>query len=458
MSRQSTSQQLVRLIAQAVTDLEEDTSTQLPGATTTELNLPVVAPEDDLEATPKRRSAIRNLKGAVHQLLATLLPVGIHVEEIYYSYLQTVAIDTVIKARIADLIHSIDPESNKGGVHVHLLAQKAGMDPRKLTHILRFLAVRNIFCELNPLHWGNNRCSLPLRTDSPNSLFHLFVHMRDSVSMPALVAFPDVLLDNHGGGASSSDPNESAFQRYYKPGCDYFSWLAASEDNIKAKTFAKAMVETTRSNGTSGSAHYKAFDWKGLGSKGTLIDVGGGIGAAAYAISAHLPEWKIVIQDRPEVIQAGKEEYRNVGSKANIEFEELDFFRDQPPHRIENADAYFLRHILHDWPSHLCVQILTKLRLASKPTTRLLICETSLEPGLIEPDSPLLSNGGMATSLSHHYNLIMLSLFNAEERSREDFQELFALSGWKLQSVTTLTTFLDRFIFEGLPDPAWKEL
>jgi hypothetical protein len=103
------------------------------------------------------------------------------------------------------------------------------------------------------------------------------------------------------------------------------------------------------------------------------------------------------------------------------------------------------------------VQILKRLRHASKPTTRLLICETSLEPGLIEPDSPLLSNGGMATSLSHHYKLIMLSLFNAEERSREDFEEIFALSGWKLQSVTPLTTFLDRFIFDGLPDPAWKE-
>jgi hypothetical protein len=71
---------------------------------------------------------------------------------------------------------------------------------------------------------------------------HLFVHVRDSVSIPTLVAFPEVLLDKDGGGASSADPKESAFQRYYKPGCDYFSWLANSEDNIKAKTFAKAMV------------------------------------------------------------------------------------------------------------------------------------------------------------------------------------------------------------------------
>jgi hypothetical protein len=64
-------------------------------------------------------------------------------------------------------------------------------------------------------------------------------------------------------------------------------------------------VESTRATGT-GSAHYKGYDWRKLGPNGILIDVGGGIGAAAYAISTYLPEWKVVIQDLPEVIQAGK--------------------------------------------------------------------------------------------------------------------------------------------------------
>lgn len=65
-------------------------------------------------------------------------------------------------------------------------------------------------------------------------------------------------------------------------------------------------VESTRATGT-GSAHYKGYDWQNLGPVGTLIDVGGGIGAAAYAISTHLPEWKVVVQDLPEIIQAGKQ-------------------------------------------------------------------------------------------------------------------------------------------------------
>jgi len=456
MTFQSKAQQLVNIIAQAVKDIEQDIATQIPGTITNDVNLPVVAPEDGLEVTPHRRAAIRSLTGATHQLLATLTPAGLHVQEIYYSYLQTVAIDIVVKGRIADEIHSIDPESSKGGVPVQVLAENAGMDSRKLTHVLRFLALRNIFGEIKPHHWVNTRCSLPLRSDSSNSLSNFFVHMRQAVSIPALVEFPELLLDKEGGGAFSWDPQQSAFQKYYAPGCDFFAWLARSDNGMKAEIFAKAMVESTNATGT-GSAHYKGYDWQKLGPVGTLIDVGGGIGAAAYAISTHLPEWKVVIQDLPEVIQAGKQEYYKTGSTANIEFEETDFFKDQPPHRAKKAEAYFLRHILHDWSSKFCVQILTNLRRAAKATTRLLICETSLEPPLIDPNSPLLSNGGMATSFSHHYNLIMMSLFNAEERSQEDYEELFALSGWKFQSVTTLKTILDRFIFEGIPDPSWKE-
>ena len=62
----------------------------------------------------------------------------------------------------------------------------------------------------------------------------------------------------------------------------------------------------TQAIGT-GPQVYKTFDWKKLGPKGTLVDVGGGEGAAAYDISTHLPEWKVVVQDRAEVVQQGKE-------------------------------------------------------------------------------------------------------------------------------------------------------
>ncbi|POW13737.1 hypothetical protein PSHT_07603, partial [Puccinia striiformis] len=472
--QKSAVQQLVDLIAQAAKEIEADVATQLPGATITDINLPVVAPEDNLETTPKRRAALRALQAATHQLIATLTPASAYSTETYfYRY--------VLGARIADLIHSIDPDSSKGGVHVEVLAKMACMEPRKLAHILRFLALRNIFCELTENHWANNRHSLPLCTDSSNSIVNSLGHIKEEISLPALIELPKLLLDKTQDGALSWDVHNSAFQNYYKPGCDFFEFLAKSEGGYRAERFGKAMVrgcsilifamplrnfvltqqiaicgfghqlEMTQAIG-SGASVYKAFDWHKLGLKGTLIDVGGGVGAAAYAVSSYLPGWKVVVQDRAEVITDGKE----IGSTANLEFEEADFFKSQPAHRSGEADAYFLRHVLHDWPFESCSQILSHLRKAAKPTTSLLICESVLSPPLVDPNSPVLSNGGMASASTYFRNLSMMTLLNAEERSHAEFAEIFKSSGWKLQSTTPLATLSDYFILEGIPDPSWE--
>jgi hypothetical protein len=97
------------------------------------------------------------------------------------------------------------------------------------------------------------------------------------------------------------------------------------------------------------------------------------------------------------------------------------------------------------------------LRKAAKPTTSLLICETVLDPPLTDPNSPILSNGGMASVSSYTRNLSMMTLVNAEERSQEQFVEILNKSGWKFQSVTPLATLADYFMIEGIPDPSWKQ-
>jgi len=74
---------------------------------------------------------------------------------------------------------------------------------------------------------------------------------------------------------------------------------------------------------------------------------------------------------------------------------------------------------------------------------------------VVERDSPVLSNGGMASFESFSRNLAMLTFFNGEERTQKEFEELFHQSGWLLQSVTPLATLSDYFILQALPDPSW---
>ncbi|KAI9619094.1 hypothetical protein KEM48_006373 [Puccinia striiformis f. sp. tritici PST-130] len=418
----SAAQKLAELILQAVKDIEADTATQIPGAQTTDINLPTVAAEDDLEATPLRRAALRTLKGATHQLLATLMPAGLHVQELHYSHLQTTALDVAARARIADLIYSIDPDSTKGGVHVAILAEKAGMDSRKLTHVLRFLAIRNVFVEEKPDHFSNNRHSFPLRTDSANTLWNALGHLKEEIGLPAFVELPEVLLDKEGGRALSWDHTHSAFQKYYQPGCDYFEFLARSKDGYRAKRFGKTMIELSRASGI-GEAHYKGYDWEKLGAEWDPDRCWG---------------WKIVVQDRPEVVKDGKEHYKKIASKANLEFEEVDFFKEQPPHRAQEVDVYFCDKFYMIGLPRPASKFLTQLRKAAKPTSRLLIAEIGLEPPLLDRQSPILANGGMATFLSHNFSLSMMTVFNSEERSTQQFTEIFGKAGWKLESVSTL--------------------
>jgi hypothetical protein len=238
----SAAQQLVDLIAQAVKEIEADIATQIPGGTISNINLPIVAEEDRLEASPRRREGLRTLQAATHQLLSTLMPSDFFLFDTYARFFQKTAIDTVVGAGIADLIHSLDPDSSKGGVHVQVLAEKTQMDSRKLSHILRFLALRNIFCELRENHWANNRLSLPLRTDSSNSVLNALGHMRDEIALPALIELPQLLLDKQVDGALSMDPQRSAFQNYYKPDCNFFEFLAKSDGAYRAERFGKAMV------------------------------------------------------------------------------------------------------------------------------------------------------------------------------------------------------------------------
>lgn len=453
MSR-SPAQELVALIAQAVDDIEADTSSQIPGAATTKLNLPVIAREDALKVTPRRREAVRKLKAATQQLLATLLPTGLYFWDLHDAYFQNVAIYIALQAQIADIIHALDPDSSEGGICINVLAEKSGIDARKLSNILRFLAIHHIFCELKEEHWANNRLSMTLRSDSANSLKNFIPSLTEEIAIPALLEFPEVLFNKQLNLTHSWDPRDAPTPRYFKFDGNFFEHLDQTGGGHRAERFGKAMMELTKITRTD-SAQYLSFDWCKLGDTGVLVDVGGGIGITAGYLATYLPNWSIIVQERPEVVrEASKQAQQNQleSSKPSIEFEVADFFREQPAHRFQGCDVYFLRHILHNWSVELCISILSNLRKAAKPTTRLLICEADLKPPLVDSNSLLLSNGGMATSLAHHFNLVMMVSLNAAERSAKEYEEIFRESGWKLIRIHPLMNFVEDVIFEGIVD------
>ncbi|CAN6299412.1 unnamed protein product [Urochloa humidicola] len=81
----------------------------------------------------------------------------------------------------------------------------------------------------------------------------------------------------------------------------------------------------------------------------SLVDVAGGVGGAAAAITAAFQPLKCSVLDLPHVI-AKAPSYRNVRFLAGDMFES-----------ITPANAMFLKYVLHDWGDNECIKIMIKI-------------------------------------------------------------------------------------------------
>ena len=85
---------------------------------------------------------------------------------------------------------------------------------------------------------------------------------------------------------------------------------------------------------------------------------------------------------------------------------------------MKNASVFLLRNIMHDWNDKYCVQILSKLREAATPDTRLIIVDNLMSyacvseelktiPGALPPlpPAPLLPNGGHAGAIAYYQDI-----------------------------------------------------
>jgi hypothetical protein len=126
-----------------------------------------------------------------------------------------------------------------------------------------------------------------------------------------------------------------------------------------------------------------------------------------------------VLFDLPHVIERGREYLPRQGVAGRCRTETGSFFDAIPT----GADAYFMKHIIHDWGDEDCVRILRNCKTAMPDHAKLLVCEKVVPPG-IEP------------SVAKTMDLVMLVLTDGgRERSEQEFRDLFARAGLRLARV-----------------------
>jgi hypothetical protein len=190
------------------------------------------------------------------------------------------------------------------------------------------------------------------------------------------------------------------------------------------------------------ASHVGEADKQAGDQRAILVDVGGGKGQILKAIleeTAHIPPNRCVLEDQSE--EAVNEDTTGVMSAVGRQV--VSFFEEQPikgayPKRNKwsrrkrdelqltartGALVYQVRRVLNDWPDEACVGILSRLREACAPDSRVLVAENLL------PDQPSESIDLCAI------DLFMMN-FGGKRRTQEHYAKLASRAGFRISSVS----------------------
>src|SRR6202040_2225075 len=213
---------------------------------------------------------------------------------------------------------------------------------------------------------------------------------------------------------------EQALNQIY--GIPIFEYLAQHPE--EGQIFHDTMTGLSMIDGPAVAAAY-SFD--GIHS---IVDVGGGHGLLLATILAKNPHMKGTLYEVQHVVEGA----RNGPLTPVMERCTLvsgDMFSSVPA----GADAYIMKHIIHDWPDDACVKILKACRQGVNPGGKLLVVDCVIQPG--NDCSP-----------GKFLDLQMLIFPSGRERTEPEFRKLLEASGWKLSRI--IPTAAGDSIVEGV--------
>jgi hypothetical protein len=147
-----------------------------------------------------------------------------------------------------------------------------------------------------------------------------------------------------------------------------------------------------------------------------IVDVAGGLGSLLGAVLRTAPGARGTLLERAEVVPLAEQLLAGQGVDGRYEVVAGDFFEEVPA----GADVYLIKRALHDWEADDTVRILSQIRKAMRPDSRLLVIE-----GVLDDD---------ATQDTLFRDLLLLVLVGGRERSEREYTELIGRAGLQLRS------------------------
>jgi hypothetical protein len=290
------------------------------------------------------------------------------------------------------------------------LASQTGTNPQALYRLMRATACVGVLAEGPDGTFSETPMSAVLRSNAKPSLRALAIMGG---------------REWHGRGWSRLEycvrTGKQALDQVY--GAHVFEYFKQNPE--EAQIFNDTMTALSM---IDGPAVAEAYDFDGIHS---IVDVAGGHGLLLATILARNPHLKGTLYEVPHVLDG----CRNGPVTPVMERCTLasgDMFASVPA----GADAYIMKHIIHDWPDDLCVKILTACRKGVNAGGKLLVVDNVIQPGNHFSPGKFL-------------DLQMLIFPGGCERTEKQFRDLFAAAGWRLSRI--IPTAAADSIVEGVP-------
>jgi hypothetical protein len=305
------------------------------------------------------------------------------------GYWTTQALYVAAKLGIADLL-------THGPRSADDLAQATNVHAPSLYRLLRGLASTGVFAEDGTARFSLTPLAECLRSDGPGSQRALAIVSGEE----HYKAWGELLYSVQTG--------ETAFDKLY--GMPVFDFL--SQNLEQAKVFDAAMVGV---HGRETAAMTDAYDFSGIG---VLADIGGGNGSLLATVLTKYPAMRGILYDLPGVAERAKANLQAAGLADRCQVIGGSFFESVPA----GADAYLMRHIIHDWDDEKATTILRNVHQAMGTEGRLLVVEGVIPPGNDPYFGKLL-------------DLTMLTIPGGKERTEDEYRTLYKAGGFQLTRI-----------------------
>lgn len=205
-------------------------------------------------------------------------------------------------------------------------------------------------------------------------------------------------------------------------------WEYLQQNPEVARIFDDAMTDFSAIVAPAIASAYDFGQW------GSITDVGGGNGILLAAILKLHCGLRGVLADRPHVLERAKERGFLGGEwEPRSAMRRCDFLREVP----SGCRAYLMKHVIHDGDDEPAHTILANCRCVVAADGALLLVEWALPEGNLPSTDKLL-------------DVVMLLMTGGRERTVEEYRQLLASAGFRLNRVAPTST--DLILIEALPN------